>query len=73
MTDIFIRTATPDDLPGITRIYNQAVLTTTATFDIEPKTVEEQRGWFQGHDERHPIIVAIAEGAVVGWAALSPY
>jgi len=38
-----IREAAIEDLPGITRIYNDAVLSTVATFDTEPKTLEEQR------------------------------
>jgi phosphinothricin acetyltransferase len=69
--DILIRLATQTDVPAITAIYNEAVLTTTATFDTEPKTVEERRRWFENHDERHPVIVALADGQVVGWSAIS--
>ena len=73
MTDCAIRPATVDDLPAITRIYNQAILTTTATFDIEPKTPEDRRHWFRAHDSRHPVIVAEYNGIIVGWASLSKY
>lgn len=66
-----LRAATPDDLGAITDIYNQAVLTTTATFDTTPKTLEEQRVWFAHHDERHPVFVAELDGVVIGWASLS--
>jgi L-amino acid N-acyltransferase len=66
-----IRKADASDIDAITEIYNEAILTTTATFDIEPKSTEERRGWLQSHDERHPIVVAVVDGLVVGWASLS--
>ena len=57
MTDCIIRPATINDLPAITEIYNQAILNTVATFDTEPKTLEEQHGWFEEHGEKHPILI----------------
>ncbi len=51
---ITIRPATADDASAITEVYNEAILTTAATFDIDPKTVEDRTKWFQEHDERHP-------------------
>jgi len=68
-----IRHVTLDDLSGITKIYNEAILKTVATFDTQPKTVEEQKKWFRGHGPKNPIIVAEQDKAVVGWAALSSY
>lgn len=68
---VHIRRGVCDDLPAITDIYNEAILTTTATFDTEPKTLEERLQWFQAHDERHPVLVAVLDGKVVGWASLS--
>lgn len=68
-----IRPAVLDDLPAITEIYNEAVLTTTATFDTRPKTVEDRLGWFQEHGSRHPLLVAEVAGRVVGWASLSAW
>jgi phosphinothricin acetyltransferase len=68
-----IRRAQLADLAAITEIYNEAILTTTATFDTEPKTPEQRLEWFRGHDERHPIIVAVLEGQVVGWASISTW
>ncbi|MCY3731623.1 MAG: GNAT family N-acetyltransferase [Rhodospirillaceae bacterium] len=47
-----IRLGQAADLDAITDIYNQAVLTTTATFDTEPKTAAEQRRWFEAHTGR---------------------
>jgi len=68
-----IRQATIDDLPDITNIYNEAVLTTDATFDIDPKTVEERTSWFNAHDARHPILVAVENNTLIGWASLSKW
>ncbi|HJT33646.1 MAG TPA: GNAT family N-acetyltransferase [Pirellulales bacterium] len=68
-----IRRAEPADLSAITEIYNEAILTTTATFDTEPKTVDERLDWFRNHDARHPVLVAILDGLVVGWASISKW
>ncbi len=66
-----IRQAGLGDLEEITAIYNDAILKTTATFDTEPKTLNEQKQWFGEHDSNYPILVAEEEGAIVGWASLS--
>ena len=68
-----IRPASADDLPAITAIYNEAIRTTTATFDTIEKTPEQQAAWFATHDERHPVIVADVDGRVAGWGSLSPW
>ena len=70
---ITIRPATLKDLSQITEIYNEAIQNTTATFDTESKTMEEQEEWFEKHDEQHPVIVAGIESKVVGWASLSKW
>ena len=66
-----ISRATLEHLEFITNIYNDAVLTTTATFDTEPQSLEEQRLWFNEHNDMFPILVAETDNMVVGWAALS--
>jgi phosphinothricin acetyltransferase len=67
---MLIRPATPADVPAITAIYNHAVLTSTVSFDLEPKSLEDRARWLAERDARHPVIVA-EEGDVVGWAGLS--
>ena len=71
--DPVIRRALPGDVAAVTTIYNEAILTTTATFDTEPKTIEERTAWLSGHDERHPVLVAVLNNQVVGWASLSKW
>jgi len=68
-----IRPAYETDNEAILAIYNDAVATTTATFDLEPRTAEEQAAWFEEHVPPHPVIVAEEEGRVIAWASLSPY
>lgn len=68
-----IRRASIKDLETIKDIYNEAILTTDATFDTEPKTVAEQRSWFKEHGKRNPIVVAVMDGMICGWASLSKW
>ena len=73
MSDVIIRPAIESDVPAILDIYNDAILNTTATFDIEPQTLEEKLAWF--HETQHPYAVLVAErdGEVLGWACLRPF
>lgn len=68
-----IRRAVVSDVEAITEIYNEAILTTTATFDLEPKSLADRLQWFESHDDRHPVLVAELAGLVVGWACLSEW
>ena len=70
---LIIRPAKPDDITAITDIYNEAILTTDATFDTEIKTIESQKEWFGNHGSRNPVIVAENETKVIGWASLSKW
>ena len=68
-----IRKAQPSDVEAIADIYNDAILTTAATFDTEPKSTSDRLKWLKSHRERYPVIVAELDGAVVGWASLSQW
>lgn len=70
---IKVRNAAESDLKEITRIYNYAIINTTATFDTRPKTVKSQEKWFYKHSGKYPIIVAEEERRVIGWASLSQW
>ena len=71
--EITIRDATPADLPRIFAIYNEEIEHGIATFEVEPKDVERDRGWLTGRGELYPVIVAIAGDELVGWASLSQW
>lgn len=68
-----IRQATANDLEAITKIYNEAILKTVATFDTETKTIEQQKKWFEDHNTKNPILVAEENGVIFGFASLSKY
>jgi L-amino acid N-acyltransferase YncA len=71
---ITVRPACRGDCPAILAIYNDAVLNTTATYDLEPRTLEHREAWFDDH-VRQDLAVYVAEeaGCVVGWGSLSRY
>jgi len=72
-TSFSIRIAVESDLPAINDIYNHYVLCSTCTYQEDLESLEERQKWFNGHDEKHPVIVAEANSRVVGWGSLSPF
>lgn len=74
MDDISIRRAKRSDAAAIAAIYNQAVASSTATFDTTPESAEQRAEWLDDHTApQHPVLVAERDGRVVGWASLSRY
>src|SRR5438270_12747209 len=71
--DITIRTAIESDAGAINRIYNHFVRNSTCTYQEEPDSLDERREWFRRHDDQHPVIVAEADGQVIGWGSLSVF
>jgi L-amino acid N-acyltransferase len=75
-----VRPATPDDAEAIRAIYNYEVEHTTATFDLVPRSIGDQRSWLATRSGAFSAVVATPggdagpdAGSVVGFAALSPY
>jgi L-amino acid N-acyltransferase len=69
-----VRPATLDDAEAIGAIYNYEVLHTTATFDLVPRSLEDQRAWLAARSGAFSALAAEDDdGAVVGFASLSPY
>lgn len=72
--NVTIRSAEQWDLPAIVEIYNQAVALKHATCDLDPISIESKASWLAEHDPAaHPVYVAEAGGAIVGWCSLSEY
>jgi L-amino acid N-acyltransferase YncA len=65
------RIAVPEDAPAIAVIYNEGIADRTATFETNPRTAEDVRGWFKA--SRHPIVVVEESGQVIAFARTSPY
>ena len=71
---MLVRDAKPSDLPAIVAIYNHAIETTVATFDLATFTVEARRDWFAQFGAEHPLIVCEGDaGTVLGYAYYLPY
>ncbi len=68
-----LRLITPGDAEATRRIYNAEVTGSTATFDLRPRSAEEHRRWVEAHLGAHPAVVAEVDGAVAGFASISPY
>jgi L-amino acid N-acyltransferase YncA len=66
--------AGPEHAEGMRAIYNEAVETSTATFEMTPKTLPEQLEWIARHSGAYPALAALDDGGeVVGFGSLSPY
>lgn len=68
-----LRLATLDDAEAIRRIYNPQVTSSTVTFDLVPRSLEDQRAWLAAHAGAHPAVVAVRQGDVLGFGSLSAY
>jgi phosphinothricin acetyltransferase len=68
------RPAERRDAEAIRAIYNREVLGSTVTFDLVPRTLDEQIEWLDEHSGGHPAIVAVDDdGTVVGFGSISPW
>ena len=73
MGDVSIRPATLDDAAAICTIYNQGIEDRVATLETELRTPEERRQWMTARPARHPVVVAVTGGEVVGWGSLNSF
>ena len=61
------------DAEAIAAIYNAEVLGGTATFDLVPRTLEEQREWLRVRSGALAVVVAIVDDELAGYASLSKF
>lgn len=73
MENGMIREAEEKDIRAMMDIYNDAIRTTTATFDTEEKSYEDRVVWFEEHKGKYKIFVYEDAGQVKGYASLSRY
>jgi phosphinothricin acetyltransferase len=74
-SETIVRHGRDGDLPRLTEIYNHYVITSPATFDLEPYTVDERRGWFAQFATSGPYRLFVAEraGIVEAFACTSQF
>lgn len=74
---ITLRLASLADAEQIRQIYNYEVSNTTATFDLVPRSLEDQQRWIADRNGAFAAIVAVdpsdEHGDIVGFGSLSPY
>src|SRR5438132_6639622 len=68
-----VRLARLADAAAITAIYNQGIEERNATFETEPRTVEQITTQLAEKGERYPTIIVEREGQVVAWASAGLY
>ena len=74
MTTPILRAATAADIAAITAIYRPAVLTGTASFELEPPDEAEMlRRFTPVAGAGYPYFVAVLDGCVVGYAYAGAY
>jgi len=74
MSAVSLRAAQVSDAEAIAVIYNYEVETSTATFDLVPRSIEAQREWITARSGAFSALVADDSAAgVIGFAALSTY
>ena len=75
MIGVAVRPCRSADLTALTDIYNHYVTNTPATFDTEPVTISARAEWLSqfANTGPHRLVVAEAEGVVVGYASSSQF
>ena len=77
MADVSLRPAVIQDAAAICAIYNREVGGYTSTFDLVPRSLEDQVRWIAARSGAFSAIVAVDPSGggdhVVGFASLSPY
>ena len=71
--EINLRNAQAGDLIRINEIYNDYVLGSTCTFQIDPETMASRNQWFADRSEKYPVIVAEEHNTLLGWGAISRF
>jgi phosphinothricin acetyltransferase len=67
------RLATPADAAAIAAIYNEGIADRIATFETEPRTIEQLTSQITDKGDRFPTVVAERDGTIVAWASAGPY
>lgn len=67
------RLATLADAAAIARIYNQGIEERIATFETEPRTVEQVTALLREKGDHHPAVVVERDGEVIAFAWASSY
>jgi L-amino acid N-acyltransferase len=70
---MLVRLAEAADAEATRAIYNVEVAESTVTFDLVPRSLQQQRAWLAAHGGAHPAVVAVNDGEVLGFGSISEY
>lgn len=69
-----VRIAQQNDIPFITKIYNEGIEDKIATLETRLRTEEEMLDWLKDRSDRHKVLVIEDESNTVhGWASLNVF
>ena len=68
-----IRLAHAGDAAAVADIYNQGIAGRTATFETEARSAGEMEKRIDEDPRRFPVLVAEADGNILGWASIGAY
>jgi L-amino acid N-acyltransferase YncA len=73
-SNLVVREAGLGDVPAITRIFNDAIVNTTAVYFYDPVTEKSRMDWLAAKlEERWPVFVADEAGDVRGFSTYGPF
>lgn len=67
------RLATLGDAAAIARIYNEGIAERIATFETDPRSVQQIEAQLREKSAHYPTVVVERDGEVIAWAAASGY
>ena len=70
---IITRLAQDGDAAAIATIYNAGIRERIATYETAERSADDRAIWLREHDPRYPVLVAVQDGVVVGWAGADAY
>ena len=74
LAELVLRPTRETDIPAITAIYAEAVLTGTASYELDPPGAAEMtRRWRELVAGNYPHLAAIRDGRLLGYAYAGPY
>jgi L-amino acid N-acyltransferase len=75
MSDVRWIECGPEHLEPIRAIFNDAILTSTALYEYEPRSAEVMQAWWQARQQAQlPVIGAVnAAGELMGFASYGPF
>lgn len=72
-SEYMIRTVTSDDAESILAIYNQYIINSVASFEVEPLTLESMRNRIIGISSEYPYFVDESNGEITGFCYAHPW